>query len=60
MWLIGFTLKIPNELFDEGDFEIQTDVEYALLFVQRLSKLEKAAEKLDLLVITIDISKNTM
>ena len=47
MWLMGFHPKDdPNELFDEGDFEIQTDVEYALLFVQRLSKLEEAAEKL--------------
>ena len=35
-----------NELFDEGEFEPQADTEYALLFVQRLSKLEKAAEKL--------------
>lgn len=47
MWLMGFHPEDdPNELFDEGDFEIQTDVEYALLFVQRLSKLEEAAEKL--------------
>ena len=47
MWVMGFhTEDEANELFDEGEFEPQADTEYALLFVQRLSKLEKAAEKL--------------
>ena len=47
MWLMGFHPEDdPNELFDEEGFEPQTDIIYALLFVQRLSKLEKAAEKL--------------
>jgi hypothetical protein len=47
MWVMGFHPEDEaNELFDEGEFEPQADTEYALLFVQRLSKLEKAAEKL--------------
>ena len=47
MWVMGFHPEDEaNELFDEGEFEPQSETEYALLFVQRLSKLEKAAEKL--------------
>ena len=47
MWVMGFHPEDEaNELFDEEDFEPQAETEYALLFVQRLSKLEKAAEKL--------------
>ena len=34
-----------QELLDSEDFEPETDIEYALVFVQRLSKLEQAAEK---------------
>lgn len=46
-WVMGFHPEDEtNELIDDGTFEGETEVQYALLFVQRLSKLEKAAEKL--------------
>jgi hypothetical protein len=35
-----------NELIDDGTFEGETETQYAMFFVQRLSKLERAAEKL--------------
>ena len=47
LWVMGFHPEDEaNELIDDGTFEGETDTAYALLFVQRLSKLEKAAEKL--------------
>ena len=47
MWVMGFHPDDgEQELLDSEAFEPETDTEYALLFVQRLSKLEKAAEKL--------------
>ena len=40
----------PEDDYDDGNdesvFEQETDVNYALIFVQRLSKLHEAAEKL--------------
>ena len=36
----------PNEDIDDGTFEPEVDTEYAMLFVQRLSKLQKASDKL--------------
>jgi hypothetical protein len=47
MWVMGFHPDDDEqELLDSEAFEPEIDTEYALLFVQRLSKLEKAAEKL--------------
>ena len=47
MWVMGFHPEDePNELFDEEDVEPISEVDYAIFFVQRLSKLEEAAEKL--------------
>ena len=46
-WIMGFHPEDEvNELLDDGSFEGETETSYALYFVQRLSKLEKAAEKL--------------
>ena len=47
LWIMGFHPDDDEqELLDSEEFEPETDVEYALVFVQRLSKLEEAAEKL--------------
>ena len=48
MWVMGFHPEDePNELFDEEeDVDPISEVDYAIFFVQRLSKLEEAAEKL--------------
>tara|TARA_R100000697_G_scaffold43202_1_gene56246 strand:- start:4770 stop:5348 length:579 start_codon:yes stop_codon:yes gene_type:complete len=48
MWVMGFHPEDePNELFDEEeDVEPISEIDYAIFFVQRLSKLEEAAEKL--------------
>ena len=35
-----------NELIDDGTFEGISDTEYAIIFVQRLSKLQEASNKL--------------
>ena len=35
-----------NELIDDGSFEGESETEYAIVFIQRLSKLEVASEKL--------------
>ena len=46
-WIMGFHPEDEsNELIDDGTFEGETETQYAMFFVQRLSKLEKAAEKL--------------
>lgn len=46
-WVMGFhPYDDANELIDDGDFEGESDIEYALVFLQRLSKLEEASEKL--------------
>ena len=41
-----FEDRDANELIDDGTFEEISDTEYALIFVQRLSKLEEASDKL--------------
>ena len=47
LWVMGFhPYQEANELIDDGTFEGATDTEYALIFVQRLSKLEEASDKL--------------
>ena len=47
LWVMGFhPYQEVNELIDDGNFEGETEEEYALIFIQRLSKLEKASEKL--------------
>ena len=47
LWVMGFHPDDDEqELLDSEEFEPETDIEYALVFVQRLSKLEQAAEKL--------------
>tara|TARA_R110000765_G_scaffold202681_1_gene307958 strand:+ start:2590 stop:2934 length:345 start_codon:yes stop_codon:yes gene_type:complete len=46
-WVMGFhPYQDANELIDDGTFEEISDTEYALIFVQRLSKLEEASDKL--------------
>lgn len=47
LWVMGFhPQQEVNELIDDGTFEGESDIEYALIFVQRLSKLQKASNKL--------------
>jgi len=47
MWVMGFHPEDEeNELIEDGEYEPQSEINYALFFVQRLSKLEEAAEKL--------------
>ena len=47
LWVMGFhPYQDANELIDDGTFEGTTDTEYALIFVQRLSKLQEASNKL--------------
>ena len=37
----------PNELVEEVAIDAVTDTSYAMIFVQRLSKLQEAADKLN-------------
>jgi hypothetical protein len=47
LWVMGFHPEDgPNELIDDGTFEPQVDTSYAMIFVQRLSKVQEAADKL--------------
>jgi hypothetical protein len=47
LWLMGFHPDDePSEFVDEITFEPETDARYAMIFVQRLSKLQEAADKL--------------
>ena len=47
LWLMGFHPDDePSEFGDEITFEPETDARYAMIFVQRLSKLQEAADKL--------------
>jgi len=47
LWLMGFhPHDAPNELIDDQTFTPLVDVEYAMIFVQRLTKLQLAADKL--------------
>lgn len=48
IWVMGFhPHDDPSEFVEDVDFEPHLDAEYALIFVQRLSKLQEAADKLD-------------
>ena len=48
VWVMGFHPDDDEADFaEEAEVEPLTDVEYALIFVQRLSKLQQAADKLD-------------
>ena len=47
LWIMGFhPYDDANELIDDGTFEGASDIEYAIIFVQRLSKLQEASNKL--------------
>ena len=47
LWVMGFHPDDdPNESIDDGTFEAPVETEYAMIFVQRLSKLQKASDKL--------------
>ena len=47
IWVMGFHPdQEPNELVDNGSFEPVTAEEYAMIFIQRLSKLEESADKI--------------
>ena len=47
IWIMGFHPEDdPNENIDDGTFEPSVDMEYAMIFIQRLSKLQESAEKL--------------
>lgn len=47
MWVMGFHPgDEQSEFVEDVDFCPETDVEYAMIFVQRLSKLHEAADKL--------------
>ena len=48
IWVMGFHPDDePSDFEEEVDFEPVTDTEYAMIFVQRLSKLQVAADKLN-------------
>ena len=47
IWLMGFHPEEEQELVFEENFEPLTDTVYAMIFVQRLSKLQESAEKLE-------------
>ena len=47
LWVMGFHPgDAANELVDDGSFEPTVAEEYAMVFVQRLSKVQEAADKL--------------
>ena len=47
IWLMGFhPHDEPNDLIDDQTFTPLVDVEYAMIFVQRLTKVHSAADKL--------------
>ena len=47
IWLMGFHPDDDvNELIDDGSFDEMVNQEYALIFIQRLSKLQESANKL--------------
>jgi len=48
IWVMGFHPDDePSDFEEEVDFDPVTEVEYAMIFVQRLSKLQVAADKLN-------------
>ena len=49
MFLMGFHPDdVGNELLDDSDFESTVDVPYAMIFLQRLTKLQEASDTLRL------------
>lgn len=47
IWLMGFhPLDDANEFIDDGSFESDIEDPYALIFVQRLSKIQESADKI--------------
>lgn len=47
LWVMGFHPDDgQNELIDDSTFEPLTDTRYSMIFVQRLSKIQEAADKL--------------
>ena len=47
MWVMGFHPDDePDKDIDDGSFEPEVDTEYAMIFIQRLSKLQEASDKL--------------
>ena len=48
IWLMGFHPDDePSDFVADIDFDYEDDTEYCMIFVQRLSKLQQAADKLD-------------
>ena len=48
IWVMGFhPYDEESDFVEDVEFEPHIDAEYALIFVQRLSKLQEAADKLD-------------
>ena len=48
IWLMGFhPHDEPNDFIDDSSFMQMVDDEYAMIFVQRLSKIQEAADKLE-------------
>ena len=49
LWVMGFHPDDDaNESIDDGKFDAKTDVSYAMIFIQRLTKVQLAAHKLKL------------
>ncbi len=47
LWVMGFHPDDEsNENIDDGSFEPLTEVQYAMIFIQRLDKLQSSAQKL--------------
>jgi hypothetical protein len=47
MWLMGFhPHDEPNDFIDDNSFMQIVEDEYAMIFVQRLSKVQESADKL--------------
>ena len=47
IWVMGFHPNDDaNETIDDGTFEPLVETEYAMIFIQKLTKLQKAAKKL--------------
>ncbi len=48
IWVMGFNPEDePSDFVEEVKFNYEVDDEYSMIFVQRLSKLQEAANKLD-------------
>ena len=48
IWLMGFNPEDePSDFVEDVTFNYDVDDEYSMIFVQRLSKLQEAANRLD-------------